>query len=83
MVFLSPPGSKHLITLNEDVKQAELAGQNGGIGHFGFELESPSDLDRAISDVERAGGQLLSRGERSGGMRYAYVADPDGYLIEL
>ncbi len=34
-------------------------------------------------DVERAGGMLLRRGEFAPGYSYAYVADPDGYEIEI
>jgi hypothetical protein len=33
--------------------------------------------------VERAGGRLLRRGEFAPGLPYAYVADPDGYEIEI
>ncbi len=35
-----------------------------------------------IGEAERNGGKLLQRGER-GGEKYAYVADPGGYVIEL
>ena len=41
------------------------------------------DIDRAIAEVERAGGRLLRRGEFAPGLPYAYVADPDGYEIEI
>ncbi len=36
-----------------------------------------------IAEVERAGGRLLRRGEFAPGLPYAYVADPDGYEIEI
>jgi catechol 2,3-dioxygenase-like lactoylglutathione lyase family enzyme len=83
MVFLSTPGSEDLITLNEDPAEAQQAGVNGGVGHFGFKLAEGSDLKVAISEVEAAGGKLLSRGEHEPGAPYAYVEDPDGYVIEL
>jgi MarR-like DNA-binding transcriptional regulator SgrR of sgrS sRNA len=54
-----------------------------GLAHFGFRLAPPSDLDTAIAEVERAGGKLLSRGRHPSGAPFAYVADPDGYIIEL
>ena len=41
------------------------------------------DLDDAIAQVEAAGGRLKERGEFMPGLPYAYVADPDGYEIEL
>jgi predicted enzyme related to lactoylglutathione lyase len=46
-------------------------------------LENKADLDSAISQVVAAGGTLKKRGEFAPGMPFAYVADPDGYEIEL
>ncbi len=83
MVFLNTPGSNDLITLNQDPREVHLAGSKGGIGHFGFRLANPSDLDTAIAEIERAGGKLLSRGQHASGALFAYVSDPDGYTIEL
>ncbi len=83
MVFLNTPGSKDTITLNEDSSEAQHAGINAGIAHFGFRRESTSDLDSAISEVVAAGGKLVERGEHRPGVPFAYVQDPDGYLIEL
>jgi catechol 2,3-dioxygenase len=83
MVFLNTPGSQDLITLNECADEAKLAGANGGVSHFGFRLSESSSLDRAISEVEAAGGKLVRRGEHAPGVPFAYVTDPDGYLIEL
>jgi catechol 2,3-dioxygenase-like lactoylglutathione lyase family enzyme len=68
------------ITLNE---VPEKAGTTGGIDHFGFRLVDKGQLDRAIQEVERAGGRLVERGVRATGRPYAYVLDPDGYTIEL
>jgi catechol 2,3-dioxygenase-like lactoylglutathione lyase family enzyme len=83
MVFLNTPGSRDLVTLNEDPSEARLAGVNGGVAHFGFRLEDPSAIDAAIAEVEAAGGKLVRRGEHEPGVPFAYVEDPDGYLIEL
>jgi catechol 2,3-dioxygenase-like lactoylglutathione lyase family enzyme len=83
MVFLNTPGSQDLITLNQDPQEVDLAGSRGGIAHFGFRLANALDLDTAIAEVERAGGKLLSRGKHPSGAPFAYVADPDGYIIEL
>ena len=82
LVFLNTPGSKDMITLNEDPDLADVAGTHGGISHFGFSLVN-ADLDSAIKEVKKAGGKLLKRGEHAPGVPYAYVADPDGYVIEL
>ncbi len=83
MVFLNTPGSQDLITLNEDREEAHLAGVNGGVAHFGFRLANSSDLDAAIAAVEGAGGKLIRRGEHGPGAPFAYIEDPDGYVIEL
>ena len=80
MVFLRPPNSEDTITLNEDPQKAGVA---GGVDHFGFRLADKSHLDRAIEEVERAGGRLLERGVHGPDNPYAYVSDPDGYMIEL
>lgn len=80
MVFLRPPRSADTVTLNE---VPEKAGKGGGIDHFGFRLVDKDHLEDAISQVEAAGGRLLERGEHAPGAPYAYVTDPDGYVIEL
>ena len=59
------------------------AGRAGGIGHFGFRLASPDDVDAAVDAALAAGGALRRRGEFAPGLPFAYVADPDGYEIEL
>jgi catechol 2,3-dioxygenase-like lactoylglutathione lyase family enzyme len=83
MVFLRTPGSADLITLNEDPAEAANAGENGGIAHFGFKLERESELDAAVAEIEAAGGRLVERGSHGDGHPFAYVTDPDGYVIEL
>jgi catechol 2,3-dioxygenase-like lactoylglutathione lyase family enzyme len=59
------------------------AGEIGGIRHFGFRLKNPQDISLAVAEVRRAGGKLLRQGEFAPGYPFAYVADPDGYEIEL
>ena len=46
-------------------------------------LSRPATSTRAVDEVEHAGGKLLRRGEFSPGYPYAYVADPDGYEVEI
>ena len=60
-----------------------MAGKRAGIDHFGFRLKKASDIDRAVDEVQQAGGKLLRRGEFAPGFPFAYVADPDGYEIEI
>lgn len=82
MIFLNTPGSNDLITLNEDSSEWDQAGVSAGIAHFGFRRHG-TDLDAAIKEVEAAGGKLVEKGEHQPGSLYAYVQDPDGYVIEL
>jgi catechol 2,3-dioxygenase-like lactoylglutathione lyase family enzyme len=64
-------------------RNPEKAGRRAGIDHFGFRLKKASDIDRAVEEVLAAGGKLLRRGEFQPGFPFAYVADPDGYEIEI
>jgi len=84
MVFLRTPGRRDTITLNQDPDQDKArVGDSGGITHFGFRLAEDADLELAIQEVRGAGGKLVRQGEHSPGEPYAYVTDPDGYVIEL
>jgi len=51
--------------------------------HVGLTLAPGEDLDVAAETIVRAGGSVLERGEHAAGVPYAYVADPDGNVIEL
>jgi catechol 2,3-dioxygenase-like lactoylglutathione lyase family enzyme len=81
MVFLNTPGAQDTITLQEVDAPHPVGG--GGVSHFGFRLANKADLDLAAAEVERAGGKVLRRGEHGPGHPYMYIADPDGYVIEL
>ncbi|MEX0665574.1 MAG: VOC family protein [Acidimicrobiia bacterium] len=81
LVFLRTPGAADSITLNEQPNDPRIG--SGGVDHFGFRRADGQDLDDAVRQVEAAGGQLVERGEHQPGVPYAYVADPDGYMIEL
>lgn len=74
------PGSHDVIAFEKDLTKA---GITGGIAHFGFRLTDPADIKAAVREVKRAGGKILRRGEFSPGFPFAYVADPDGYEIEI
>ena len=80
LVFLRPPGTGDTITLQAG---RDLAGAAGAIDHFGFRLRDKTQLGRAVEEVIAAGGALVERGEHAPGVAYAYVADPDGHVIEL
>ncbi|HEY1706844.1 MAG TPA: VOC family protein [Rhizomicrobium sp.] len=81
LLFMTPEAAQHSLALHL-VGPDEPVGMAGGFQHFGFKLDA-RDHDRAIAQVEKAGGKLVSRGKRDGQYPYAYVSDPDGYVIEL
>jgi len=81
MVFLRSPGASDTITLCQVHEGEPVAG--GGVSHFGFGLTEKDKLDEMIAQVESAGGKLVSRGKHGGSFPYAYVSDPDGYVIEI
>ena len=81
LIFMTPADGGHSLALHL-VGADEPVGMAGGFQHFGFGLNT-DDHDRAIEQVERAGGSLVSRGKHDGKYPFAYVADPDGYVIEL
>lgn len=60
-----------------------LHGKPGGIDHFGFRLKNPADIGDARRQVEAAGARILRQGEFAPGSPYLYIADPDGYTIEI
>lgn len=87
IVFLGTPGggdslALHLATTDEE---RERVGQQGGWEHFGIHMpdRSADGIGAAVERVKTAGGRLLDRGEHAPGVHYAYVADLDGYAIEI
>jgi|SRR5208283_1545543 len=81
LIFMVPQAGGHSLALHQ-VGPDEPVGTAGGFQHFGFKLDI-NDHDRVIKQVQKAGGNLVSRGKHGGQYPYAYVADPDGYVIEL
>jgi catechol 2,3-dioxygenase-like lactoylglutathione lyase family enzyme len=66
-----------------ETRDPDKVGTSGGIAHFGFRLQDPSDVGAAAQAVEAAGGTVKSQGEFCPGEPYVYAADPDGYAIEI
>lgn len=64
-------------------KRPRKAGRQGGVSHFGFRLVDPKDVEAAAREAEAAGGRILRRGEFVPGEPYVFVADPDGYEVEI
>lgn len=79
-VQVDGPGPHDVLVFDRDEAQA---GRTAGLMHFGFRLCAPEDVNAVVDQAVAAGGTLLRRGEFSSGHPFAYVADPDGYEIEL
>ena len=82
LVFLNTPGTHDSLALHL-VRNDPRVGESGGYEHFGITVMNREQLDEAIAVIEAAGGTLVDRGEHAPGVPYAYVRDPDGYVIEI
>jgi len=85
ILFLHSPGGRDDLALHLAVTDEEKArvGSLGGFEHFGITVKDRGRLDECISLVIEAGGTLVEKGEHGPGIPYAYVTDPDGYVIEM
>lgn len=75
MSFLVRPGFSDILTLR-------ASGQHG-VDHFGFLLKDANRLDAAIASLERSGGRLIERTTLPLGTPSAFLADPDGYRVQI
>lgn len=82
LVFLNTPGTHDSLALHL-VHDDQRVGESGGYEHFGITVVDREALDDAIAAIEAAGGTLVDKGEHAPGVPYAYVRDPDGYVIEI
>ena len=82
IVFLRTPGAQDTLTLRLAAPAAAV-GSGGGMDHFGLRLSERGQLDAAVEEIVAAGGRLIERGEHAPSVGYAYVSDPEGYVIEL
>lgn len=96
LVFLTTPGSHDLLALNpegsggypggcavEVAREHGLGGVQGGASHFGIMLDERKDYETAIRTAPNFGGRLVSQCEHGGLVAHAYIADPDGYVVEI
>ncbi len=99
LVFLKTAGHDDLLTLNpagvtfgfpggcsresERELKENLPGVQGGVSHFGYMLPNKQEYERVIASVGEFGGRLLTRCEHGGLLSHTYLADPDGYTVEI
>ncbi len=82
LVFLRTPGCSDLLTLHP--VDGPLDPSKDGMQHFGFSV-APEDHAAAVEEARAFGAEVLAVGRHGGpnGTPYAYIKDPDGYIIEL
>jgi predicted enzyme related to lactoylglutathione lyase len=73
IVFVGMPGTDTAVGILNDTERA-----GSGPQYVGFHVDHAVNYDDAVSDVERAGGEILERGEHAPGVPFARIADPDG-----
>lgn len=85
IVFLHSPNRRDDLALHLAVTEDEKAsvGDQGGYQHFGITVTDRTQLDACIALAIAAGGNLVGTGEHAPGVPYAYITDPDGYVIEI
>lgn len=96
LVFLTTPGrgdllgaeSRRRVGLSRRMRQRESAGggpgwRAGRTGAFRLHVADPGGYERAIDNVTEFGGKLVIRCEHGGAVSHTYLADPDGYVVEI
>ena len=85
IMFLISPGQHDDLALHLAETEDEKArvGRSGGYEHFGITVSDRARLDEVIAAAQSAGGTLIAKGEHAPGTPYAYISDPDGYVIEI
>lgn len=85
ILFPHSPNGRDDLALHQAVTEDEKGrvGRPGGVEHFGITVRDRGRLDDCVALVRAAGGALVAQGEHAPGVPYAYVADPDGYVIEI
>lgn len=80
-VDVGTPGCHDVISLQP--ADGGATGEMGNLGHIGFRLQAPDDVDQIARAVEAAGGTVSEKGHFRPGMPYVFAKDPDGYVIEI
>src|SRR5262244_2466279 len=76
LVFLQTPGSQDLLALNPQ-------GAGGYPGGCAPEVTRERGLAGVQGGMSHFGVMLVSRCEHGGEFLHAYIADPDGYVVEI
>jgi catechol 2,3-dioxygenase-like lactoylglutathione lyase family enzyme len=74
------PGSRDVLVFE---RRPPRAGRPGGVIHFGFRLQRPTDMGAALRCIKDAGARIKDYGEFVPGEPYVFFTDPDGYEVEI
>ena len=80
LVFLQSAEGNDMFTLNWVDRPVDV--EAGGMQHFGFAVEREAHA-AAVEEARASGAEVQGVGQYSDGTLYAYVKDPDGYVIEI
>ncbi len=85
ILFLNSPEKRDDLALHlaQTEEEKVRVGQSGGYEHFGITVTDRTRLDEVIAMAQSSGGSLIAKGQYAPGVPYAYVSDPDGYVIEI
>lgn len=73
---------KHVIEINTKIKIADSQNENEII--FTLSAETTDEVDNWATEVEKAGGKIISQPEEFGKGYYGFVfADPDGHKFNV
>jgi catechol 2,3-dioxygenase-like lactoylglutathione lyase family enzyme len=83
---ITPPGDVRLMIDHRDLMKSITGKEPAPPNHssFAIKCESPADVDVSVSRIRDAGHCIVKEPwDAFWGQRYAIVADPDGYMIDL
>jgi catechol 2,3-dioxygenase-like lactoylglutathione lyase family enzyme len=85
ILFLRSPDGRDDLALHlaRTAEERDRVGRHGGFEHFGITVKDRARLDDCIAAALASGGTLVDKGEHAPGVPYAYISDPDGYVIEI
>ena len=80
LVFLQSDEGNDIFTLCQTDDPVD--GGTGGLRHFGFSVKR-EDHAAAVEEVRKFGAEIVDVGQHNENALYAYIKDPDGYVIEI
>lgn len=80
LVFLESAEGHDVLTLHQTNDPVD--GSVGGLQHFGFPVPKEEHA-AAVEEARKFGCEVLGVGQHSEDVLYAYIKDPDGYIIEI